>query len=63
MVTGKQYADEALKIFNMVPQAGYIWGTAGDLWTEKRQQNIEKTTDADRESARKYGHESRVICG
>lgn len=55
MVTGKQYADEALKVISLKPQAGYIWGTAGVFWTEKRQANIEKTTDPDRESARKYG--------
>ena len=34
---------------------GYIWGTAGEKWTEARQKALEKTTDADRESGRKYG--------
>lgn len=34
---------------------GYIWGTAGVMWTEARQRAIENTTDADRESARKSG--------
>ena len=34
---------------------GYIWGTAGVMWTEARQRAIETTTDADRESARKNG--------
>ncbi|MBR2592851.1 MAG: peptidoglycan-binding protein [Oscillospiraceae bacterium] len=34
---------------------GYIWGTAGILWTAARQAQLEKTTDADRESGRKYG--------
>lgn len=34
---------------------GYIWGTAGELWTEAKQRKIETTTDADRKSAREYG--------
>jgi hypothetical protein len=34
---------------------GYIWGTAGVLWTEEKQRQLEKTTDADREQGRKYG--------
>ena len=34
---------------------GYIWGTAGVLWTEKRQRDLEKTTDDDRANSRKYG--------
>lgn len=34
---------------------GYIWGTAGVKWTEAKQAAIEKTTDADRAQARKYG--------
>ncbi len=34
---------------------GYIWGTAGVLWTAAKQENLEKTTDADREQSRKYG--------
>lgn len=54
-VTGKQYAEEALKIFKMKPSAGYIWGTSGVLWTEKRQENLNKTTDSDRAMGRKYG--------
>ncbi len=36
-------------------QWGYIWGTAGVMWTEARQRAIETTTDADRDSARKSG--------
>ena len=55
MITGKQYADEALKIFKMEPKAGYIWGTKGVLWTQARQNALNKTTDADRASGRKYG--------
>lgn len=34
---------------------GYIWGTAGVLWTAARQAALEKTTDADREQGRLYG--------
>ena len=34
---------------------GYIWGTAGVKWTQAKQTAIEKTTDADRASARQYG--------
>ena len=34
---------------------GYIWGTAGELWTEAKQRKIEQTTDDDRKSAREYG--------
>lgn len=34
---------------------GYIWGTAGVEWTAARQKQLEQTTDADRESGRKYG--------
>ena len=34
---------------------GYIWGTAGVMWTAARQAQLEKTTDSDRESGRKYG--------
>ena len=36
-------------------QWGYIWGTAGVMWTAAKQKNLEKTTDADRENSRKYG--------
>ena len=34
---------------------GYIWGTAGELWTAAKQAQIEKTTDENREMSRKYG--------
>ena len=34
---------------------GYIWGTAGVKWTQAKQDAIEKTTDANRAQARKYG--------
>ena len=34
---------------------GYIWGTAGIMWTEARQKALEKTTDKNRAMGRKYG--------
>jgi uncharacterized protein YgiM (DUF1202 family) len=34
---------------------GYIWGTAGEKWTEAKQKALEKTTDANRANSRKYG--------
>ena len=34
---------------------GYIWGTAGVMWTAERQKELERTTDSSRESGRKYG--------
>lgn len=34
---------------------GYIWGTAGVLWTEAKQKQLNQTTDSDRENGRKYG--------
>ena len=34
---------------------GYIWGTAGIMWTEAKQKALEKTTDEERAMGRKYG--------
>ena len=34
---------------------GYIWGTAGVMWTEARQKQLEQTTDENRAMGRKYG--------
>ena len=34
---------------------GYIWGTAGEAWTEAKQKELAKTTDADRAPGRQYG--------
>ena len=34
---------------------GYIWCTAGIMWTEARQKQLEKTTDENRAMSRKYG--------
>lgn len=36
-------------------QWGYIWGTSGEKWTALKQENLEKTTDADRALSRQYG--------
>lgn len=55
MVTGKQYADAILEVTKLDKKAGYIWGTAGVLWTEARQNALNKTTDANRAMGRKYG--------
>jgi hypothetical protein len=34
---------------------GYIWGTAGEMWTAAKQKELEKTTDSDRALSREYG--------
>ena len=34
---------------------GYIWGTAGEMWTAAKQKELEKTPDANRANSRKYG--------
>ena len=34
---------------------GYIWGTAGVMWTAAKQEALNKTTDKDHEMGRKYG--------
>ena len=34
---------------------GYIWGTAGVMWTAAKQAALERTTDDDRAMGRKYG--------
>lgn len=52
-MTGQKLADLALSI--LPKQWGYIYGTSGVKWTEAKQADIEKTTDKNRESARKYG--------
>lgn len=47
MVTGKQYADKVMEVYNLEPRAGYIYGTDGVLWTEARQQNLIKKYNLD----------------
>ena len=34
---------------------GYIWGTAGTMWTAAKQEALNKTTDASRANSRRYG--------
>lgn len=34
---------------------GYIWGTNGILWTQARQDALNKTTDSNRANSRRYG--------
>ncbi len=34
---------------------GYIWGTAGEIWTAEKQKELRKTKDADRAQGREYG--------
>ena len=34
---------------------GYIWGTAGEAWTDAKQKELEKTTDSSLAQGRKYG--------
>lgn len=42
MPTGREYAQEALKILDIRPAAGYIMGTAGKLWTAADQKALEQ---------------------
>lgn len=61
MPTGREYAKLATDVYNMKPQAGYIWGTSGEKWTETKQKALEKKYSsnpkkyADYEKAVKYG--------
>lgn len=34
---------------------GYIWGTAGEMWTAAKQKQLEQTTDSDRAQGRQFG--------
>lgn len=52
-MTGQKLADMALAI--LPKKWGYIYGTAGVLWTQAKQNELDKTTDKNRESGRKYG--------
>lgn len=42
MPTGREYAKKVLEVYNMNPKAGYIWGTAGRLWTAGDQKALEE---------------------
>lgn len=39
-VTGKQYAEKVVYAYNV--NGGYIWGKSGEIWTEKKQANLEQ---------------------
>ena len=47
MATGKQYADEAIKVYNRKPKAGYIYGTMNKLWTAQDQAALERKYKSD----------------
>ena len=58
MANDKVITSQALvQIFEkcLADKWGYIWGTAGVLWTQARQTALEKTTDENRKMSRKYG--------
>ena len=46
-VTGKEYALSAKEVYEMTPKAGYIWGTAGEKWTEAKQIALVKKYSSD----------------
>ena len=47
MVTGKQYAEAAVKVYNTKPQVGYIYGTRFVKWTQARQEALERKYQSD----------------
>lgn len=47
MVTGREYAEAAVKVYNTKPQVGYIWGTKFVKWTKERQANLVKKYNSD----------------
>lgn len=47
MVTGKQYAAEAMKVYNLNPKAGYIWGKMNEVWTSVKQEALKKKYNSD----------------
>lgn len=61
MPTGKEYAALAMQVYNLKPQAGYIWGQAGATWTAAKQEALEKkyysnpSKYSDYEKGAKYG--------
>lgn len=54
MVTGKEYAAEALKIYSLTPKAGYIWGQSGSTWTETKQKNLVAKYNSDPSKYKDY---------
>lgn len=55
MVTGEQLSQEALQTFST--EWGYIWGTAGVMWTREKQTELEndRAKDSNYAMAIKYG--------
>lgn len=47
MVTGKQYAESAQKVYETKPQVGYIWGTRFEKWTQEKQDALVKKYNSD----------------
>lgn len=47
MVTGKQYAESAQKVYETKPQVGYIWGTRFVNWTKEKQDALMKKYNSD----------------
>lgn len=58
---GKEYAQLAYEVYSMKPQAGYIYGTSGVMWTQAKQAALEKkyysdpAKYSDYELSAKYG--------
>lgn len=53
MIAAQALIDKFKKALN--DRWGYIWGTAGERWTETKQKELELTKDKNREQGRKYG--------
>lgn len=54
MLTGKQYAEAAVEVYNRKPKVGYIWGTRFILWTKARQEALVKKYNSDPEKYKDY---------
>ena len=53
MVTAKSFVEKVY--IPLLEGWGYIWGTAGVVWTWEKQQKMNETTDENRAMSRKYG--------
>ena len=53
MVTAKSFVEKVY--IPLLEGWGYIWGTAGVVWTWEKQEKMNKTTDENRAMSRKYG--------
>ena len=47
MPTGREYAALAMEVYNLKPQAGYIWGQRGATWTKEKQDALVKKYNSD----------------